>query len=67
MLDTEMAARLEDVRLGNYSDPRPVYDLLSKLMWELKNNQAGIPVELRRIVEDLEAEIAEEYYNNIPV
>lgn len=67
MLDSTQIIHLDAAREGFFTDPRPVHDMLRGIASDLERRNAQVPSELRRVLEDLEAEILEDFYDNMPV
>lgn len=49
------------------ADPRILHDVLRGVVNRLEANRTPVPADLRRGLEALEADIAEMYFNNLPV
>lgn len=55
------------LKQSGIEDPKLLHDQVSKTVDAFARNGRAIPVELRHMLEELEAEIAETYFNNVPV
>ena len=62
--------RLDDLReriAQDHQDPKALHDEVQALVDQLHASHDAVPADLREAVEELEAEIVEEFYDNLPV
>lgn len=52
---------------GEHGDPRGLFDEVQAMIGTLETAQVHVPDELREAVAALEAEIVEDFYDNLPV
>lgn len=65
-----MNSKIEDIRerlAHDHGDPRELHDQLVQLVADLNDAGGVTPADLREAAEDLEAEILEDFYDNLPV
>ncbi len=70
MVHEELLARIAEIRAalaGPHADPARLQDDVQRLIALLAQNHEEIPVDLREAVEELQAEIVEAFYDNLPV
>ncbi len=65
-IETELAA-VQAHRDGRPDDPRALHDEVQGLISQLEAAAEEVPASLRVAAEDLEAEVVEEFYDNLPV
>ena len=66
----ELHSKLEAVRAGiagEHGDPRALFDEVQVLIDQYAARNEHVPDELREAVAELEAEIVEDFYDNLPV
>lgn len=63
----DRTGRLDALVTDSQSDPRVLHDVLRGVVSGIEASQHRVPADLRRALEDLEADIAETYFNNVPV
>jgi ribosome recycling factor len=62
--------RIDDLReriAKDHDDPRSLHDEVQALVDDMHASHDTVPADLREAVEELEAEIVEEFYDNLPV
>ena len=52
---------------GGHADPRALHDAVRTVVTGIEASQQPVPAVLRRALEELEADIAEAFFNNVPV
>ena len=65
-----MARKIDNLRYRlaqDQGDPRELHDEVRQLVADLNVARADVPCDLREAAEALEAEILEEFYDNLPV
>lgn len=64
-----MRGRLDDcdTDISGDTDPRALHDEVRQLVEDMRAHHAHVPADLREAVEELEAEILEDFYDNLPV
>jgi tagatose-1,6-bisphosphate aldolase non-catalytic subunit AgaZ/GatZ len=65
-----LTRKIDDLRekLAHESgDPRELHDEVCRLVEDLGGFEGDVPADLREAVEALEAEIVEDFYDNLPV
>lgn len=70
MPNHQMTDKIEDLReklSHEHEDPRELHDEVTQLVADLNATHADVPADLREAAEVLEAEILEEFYDNLPV
>lgn len=70
MPNQQMAGKIEDMRerlSHDHGDPRELHDAVTQLVADLDASHSDVPPDLREAAEELEAEILEEFYDNLPV
>jgi hypothetical protein len=65
IFDSALAAELDRVR--DSQDPRAAHDDLARLRLSLRRHGQPVPARLNTLIADLEAEIVERYFDNMPV
>lgn len=63
----EQLAGIRKAVAGEHGDPRVLFDEVQMLISRLEAAQQHVPDELREFVAELEAEIVEDFYDNLPV
>lgn len=58
---------LEALLASGDTDPRILHDAVRNVVSGIEATHRPVPADLRRALEDLEADIAEAYFNNVPV
>lgn len=67
-LDTYDRARgLEALLAKGETDPRILHDAVRNVVSGIEASHRPVPTDLRRALEELEADIAEAYFNNVPI
>lgn len=69
-LQAEVEAKLEELRVvmeDEHGDPRQMFNDVQELVTKLEVAAMHVPDELREFVADLEAEVVEDFYDNLPV
>ena len=69
-LQAQVDAKLEELRVvmeDEHGDPRPMFNDVQDLVTQLELAAMHVPDELREFVADLEAEVVEDFYDNLPV
>ncbi|WP_108263609.1 hypothetical protein [Mangrovicoccus ximenensis] len=67
---TDLHRRLDQLResaRGGTADPRHLFDEVQELISGLESRLDPVPADLREMQADLEAEILEDFYDNLPV
>lgn len=71
MLQTNATAHLDDLmvqaRGSYYPDARQLHDDLQQAVSNLEARHLAVPHDVRETLADLEAEIAEEFFDNLPI
>lgn len=70
MLDRTMTTRVETLRAqiaGEHDNPAELFDIAVAVVEDLKRCGQMVPADLRELVAALEAEVVEEFYDNLPV
>lgn len=58
---------LEALLDSGETDPRILHDAVLSVVSGIEASRHAVPTHLRRALEELEADIAEAYFNNVPV
>ncbi len=67
---TDLHRTLDDLRAAANAanaDRRGLFDQVQDLISQLESQAAPVPADLREIEADLEADILEDFYDNLPV
>lgn len=61
------ASGLRALLADRSGDPRALHDALRNVASSMEATDRPVPADLRRALEELEADIAEAYFNNVPI
>lgn len=65
-----LQARIDDLReklAQEHTDPKGLHDDLQALLDDMHAQRDPVPADLREAAEELEAEIVEDFFDNLPV
>ena len=63
----EKAREIQSLHQAGQADPRDLHDALRAIVDALESERAPVPPVFRRTLQELEADIAEAYFNNVPI
>ncbi|MEM8555670.1 MAG: hypothetical protein AAGF71_12705 [Pseudomonadota bacterium] len=66
VMDQELAT-IRATMGQEHSDPREVFNATQALIAKMEGERVPVPHDIREFVADLEAEIVEDFFDNLPV
>lgn len=64
---TQRVARIRDTMANPDHDPKALHDEVRRAIELLEEHGEIVPQDLREAIEELQAEVLEEFYDNLPV